>query len=125
MDGNMMEVSKTPPKLLSKDLLQKALASYKNDSTVEVQSFSSNSNFSEHFASSMFQCDIEFTSKSGREVIKVVIKVLPENDELKSNIVGQGANELFKTEIKMYKETIPAINQLFERHGMKVDLAPE
>jgi hypothetical protein len=121
----MTEVSKTPPEFLSKDLLQKALTSYKNDSTVEVQSFSTASNFSEHFASSMFQYSIDFTAKSGRETIKVVVKVLPENDEMKNNIVGESAKQLFKTEIKMYKETIPAINQLFERHGLKVDLAPE
>jgi hypothetical protein len=120
------EIEKAP-EWLDKVFLTRVLASYMNDTTVEVQSFKANTNFSEHFASSMFQCSIDFTTlKNGNSVpnvLEVVVKAEPVNDGIKNAIVSQGP--LFPTEIKMYKETIPAINQLFERHGLKVDLAPE
>lgn len=121
----MGESTKAKPDWLNNVLLQKALQSYKNDSTIDVSDFTINAGFSEHFGSSMFQITIEFTSKkfpkSKPESLNVVVKAKPEVDKG----ITIDAGPLFETEIKMYNEVLPAMNQLFERSGMKVDLAPE
>lgn len=115
------------PNWLDNEFLSKALRSYKHDDTIEVLSFTTNANFSTHFASSMFQSVIEYSSskfpKSEPETLSVVIKAKPVSEGIKMQVVAGGP--LFETEIRIYKEVIPAINQLFERSGMKVDLAPE
>lgn len=108
---------------ITNDFLANALRSYNNDDSVEVLGFKRKVGFSEHFGSSMFQISIEFTSKNSARplTLNVVIK----------SIAADGASPLsdtrplFGTETKMYKEVIPAINQLFEQSGIEVDLAPE
>jgi Ecdysteroid kinase-like family len=115
------------PEWLNKSLLQKALQSFKSNETIEILNFKIATGFSEHFASTMFQCKIVFKSlepsESEPETLNVVIKAKPVNEGLKMDVVSQGP--LFETEIKMYKETIPAINQLFKQTGLKVELGPE
>lgn len=75
----------------------------------------------------MFQSRIDFKStkhpKSEPETLSVVIKAKPVGDELKSKLLGDGP--MFENEIRMYKETLPAIHQLFERSGLKAEVAPE
>lgn len=115
------------PDWLNKGFIQTAVRNWKSDDTIEVLSFDVRSNFSEHFASTMFQSKIEFKStkypKSESETLSVVIKAKPVDEGLKTKVVSSG--QLFETEIQMYKETIPAIHQLFERCGMEIQLGPE
>lgn len=115
------------PEWLDKSFLQMALRSYRNDDSVEVLNFTIKSSFCEHFASTMFQSKIDFKSskypKPDPESLSVVIKVKPVIEDLRMEVVSSGP--LFETEICMYKETIPAINNLFERSGMKVVMGPE
>lgn len=120
----MENVIENVPDWLDKMLLQKAVQSYKHDKNIQILCFKVSTSFAEHFASEMFQCEIELkNSESQLETLNVVIKAKPVNEGLKMDVVGQGP--LFETEIKMYKETIPAINQLFEQNGLKVELGPE
>lgn len=115
------------PEWLDNKFLKKALQSYRNDDTIEVLNFTTNTSFSEHFASTMFQSTIDFKSsknpQSEPESLNVVIKAKPVNEGFKMNLAASGP--LFETEIKMYTETIPAIQQLFERSGMNIELGPE
>jgi hypothetical protein len=114
------------PKFINKVFLQEVLSSYKNDATIDVQSFTVTSNFSEHFSSSMFQCSIDFTTQNSiHSTVKVVVKVLPQGEKMKSNFVGRSVDRFFSTEVKMYKETIPEIKRLFQLHGLADDLTPE
>lgn len=121
----MEQMKDNKPDWLDNALLTKALQNYKNDDNIKVSSFTINTGFSEHFCSSMVQTKIEFSSsrfpKSEPETLNVVVKAKPVGD--KSRL--QEAGPLFENEIKMYKEVLPAINQLFERSGMKVEFAPE
>jgi Ecdysteroid kinase-like family len=123
----MQEVEEKTPDWLNQVFLQKALRSYRRDDSIEVLNFTVNSGFSEHFASSMFQSKIVFKSskysKSEPETMNVVVKAKPFDNDMKMKVVSNGP--LFETEIRMYKEVIPAFQQLFERSDMKVELGPE
>jgi Ecdysteroid kinase-like family len=124
-DINMQHVEESVPEWLDNSFLQKAMRSYRRDDTIEVLSFTMKTGFSEHFASTMFQSQIVFKSSKYPEpqTLNVVIKAKPVNEGLKMKVVSGGP--LFETEIRMYNETIPAIHQLFERSGLKVELGPE
>ncbi|CRL00979.1 CLUMA_CG014162, isoform A [Clunio marinus] len=115
------------PEYLNKDFLETAIQNYKHDKTIEIVKYFKKEGFTEHFASSMFQVEVKFRSrkypKLEEETLNVVIKAKPVNDGLKMSVVAGGP--LFETEIEMYTKTIPAINQLFQQCGMKVELAPE
>ena len=123
----MHKPQESTPEWLTDNLLQVALKSYKHDDTVKVLNFDVRSGFSEHFGSVMFQSKIEFKSskhpKSEPETLNVVIKAEPAGDALNSKIVAGGP--LFETEVRMYKETLPAIHLLLERSGLKVEVSPE
>lgn len=114
-------------KWLNKGFLESMVKSWRLNNSIEILKFDVSSNFSEHFASTMFQCKIVFKSskhsQSDPEILDVVIKTMPVNEEMKMRVVGRGP--LFETEIQMYKETIPAMHQLFEKSGIKVTLGPK
>lgn len=119
----MEQPKKTHPDWLDNALLEKALRSYKNDDTIKVSSFNVKNSGGEHFGSSMLHAKVEYLStklsKSKPEVLEVVIK---------AKSVDNGAlplDDVFEVETKMYKEALPAIKQLFERSGLKYDIAPE
>lgn len=124
---HQQQTTQATPEWLNSNFLQNALKSYRHDGTIEVLNFKLKQGFSEHFASEMFQCSIDFKStkypKSEPETLDVVIKASPIGDDLKMKVVTGGP--LFRNEIRMYKESIPAIHQLFERNGMKIVFAPE
>lgn len=115
------------PKWLNQDFLEKAIRSYRNDATITIASFEFGHGFSEHYASQMYSCSMRFNSskypKESCEVLNVVIKVEPPKDDIKSAVIANGP--LFATEILMYKETLPLINELLAHHGYKYDLSPE
>lgn len=113
------------PEWLDKAFLENVLQTFKADSTIEVLSFDVEKGHS--FLSSMLRAKIEFSSstipKSQPETLSVVIKTKPLGEGFNAKVVAD--RPLFENEIRMYEETIPAINQLFDRSGMKVDLVPE
>ena len=125
----MENLDKNLPGWLDHNFLIKILSIHRNDDSIEISSVEMKTGFSEHFGSSMFQCKIYFKSLKATdslgESIDVVIKALP-NDKDKGftqNLLSDAP--LFKTEIKMYNEVIPAINRLFKLNGMNVTLGPE
>lgn len=115
------------PNWLNQDFLEKAIRSYRNDATIKVITFEFGHGFSEHFASQMFSCKMEYTSskypKDTSEKLNVVIKAEPSSDDVKSAVIANAP--LFKTEILMYTETLPIIKDLLERNGLKYELTPE
>jgi hypothetical protein len=115
------------PEWLDKHFLGKVVKTYKKDDSIEILDFKTNTGFSEHFASTMFQCKIDFKSlkypKSEHETLKVVIKAQPVDEGLKMAVVSGGP--LFETETKLYQEVLPAFHQLFERNGLNVEFGPE
>jgi hypothetical protein len=121
-----MENSQKYPEWLNKNFLRQALSSYETNQPVEVLDFKINKNFSQHYGSSMFQCQIDYKSeKSESDSLQVVIKAAPLDDELKMKISGHCMDFVFNNETQMYRETIPAIKRLFELHDFKVNFAPE
>lgn len=120
----MQKSENISPDWINFEFLQKAIRIYKNDDSVEVQDFKikSGSGFTEHIASTMFQCKIDFNySNCERETLHIVIKASP--------VVGLERmvtnGPLFENEMKMYRNTIPAIHQLYGRSGLNINLAPE
>lgn len=122
----MEETKIDRPEWLDEAFLQNVMQSYKLDATINVLSFDVKSEFFA-FLSSIVQVKIEFSSstipKSQPEILNVVIKTKPLGEEFNSKVVGDGP--LFENEMRMYRETIPAINQLFQRSGIKFDIGPE
>ena len=120
----MHQDQKPTPEWLNTSFLQNALKSYKNDDAIEVLNFDVRAGFGEHFASAMFRSKIEFkSSKAELEVLSVVIKAKPGEEGIQLQNVSGGP--LFENETRMYKETLPAMHQLFERCGMKIKFGPE
>lgn len=117
----MHKSGKSSPEWLNVELLQKAVRNYKNDYNVQIKDFSIQSGFSEHIASEMFQCKIDFEScnSSKCETLNVVIKARSTTNEVAAD------GPLFENEIQIYTNTIPLIHRLFERNGIKINLAPE
>lgn len=113
------------PKWLNEDLIEKVIRSFKNDQSIEIVNFKQGSGFDEHYGSQMYCLTISFKSQKYQqnEELKVVIKANPEKEEQLGEILGE--NPFVATEIKMYKKTIPLINDLMRRSGMKCDFAPE
>jgi len=115
------------PEYLNEALLTKAIQNFKNDETIELVKFEINPAFSEHYASKMYRSKMEFKStkypQSENEVLNVVIKTKPINDP-KLEIVLSGG-PLFQTEMEIYEKVLPAMHQLYERNGLKVEFAPE
>ena len=78
-----------------------------------------------HFASSMRRATISYSSnpvKSEEKSTSVYIKCMPSEEKalkLMENI------PMFETEIKMYSETICAMDRLLESLGEKFRFAPE
>jgi hypothetical protein len=113
---------------LNRELLEKALRTYKNDGTIEILNFEISLAFGEHYGSQMYRSKVDFKSKkypSQRETqsIAVVIKIKPPGDSDLSKITEGGP--LFETEIEMYKNVLPTINELYQRNGQKIEFAPE
>jgi hypothetical protein len=122
--SSINENSKAPA-WINKEFFEEAFRKYRNDSSIQVLSYKFGEGFSEHFASEMYSCQIEFHSSkfSKTEFKNVVLKVQPSNESSNSAVVSD--RPLFETEIRMYTKTIPAINELFKRSGLKCELAPE
>lgn len=121
MESNLVE------EFLNRELLQKALKSYKNDDTIEIENFTISPAFGEHYASEMFRSKIEFKSSkfsTQREIqsIAVVIKIKPSSD---SNLAVVTQGPLFETEIEMYKNILPAFTELYQKNGQNIEFAPE
>lgn len=120
----MQELVKVLPEWINVTLLRRAIQSYKNDESIEVTDFSIKSTFTEHIASEMYKCSIDFQSSNAKkcETLNVIVKAEPIVDGIeKVATVGP----LFENEIKMYTSTLPAISRLYERFGIKIDFAPE
>ncbi|XP_037030046.1 uncharacterized protein LOC119069927 [Bradysia coprophila] len=119
----MQQPANACPEWVTIELLRKAVRSYKNDDTFEVNDFSVKSGFSEHFASVMLQCKIDCKSvNTERETLNVVVKARQIIEGLKAIACEEA---MFENEIRMYTSTLPAFNRLFARFGMNIDLAPE
>lgn len=119
--------SESVAEFLNRELLEKALKSYKNDDTIEVVNFEISPAFGEHFGSQMLRSKVDFKSakfSSQREVqsIAVVIKIKPPSDSTLAEVVE---GPLFETEIDMYKNVLPAFDELYKRNGINIEFGPE
>lgn len=121
-----MESQNSCPSWLNAELLQKAISSYHKDGTIEIVDFKLNENFIEHFGSEMISCTVTYSpSKSQANVksLNIVVKAFPSQDAYKAKVLAE--SPFFHTEIRMYTDTLPIINDLFQRNGLKCELAPE
>lgn len=119
----MQESAKVLPEWISVEFLQNAIRTYKSDNSIEIIDFLMKSIFDEHFASTMFQCKIDFNSSNFEcESLDVVVKAKPITDGIKA-VASEGP--LFENEIRMYTKTIPAFQELYKRSGLEIEFAPE
>lgn len=108
----MTEPASPHHKWLNRSFIEKVIRRYTGDDDAEVNSFAiqSGSKPGENFASELLRASINYTltkSKPGVESISVIVKVMPPDED--ENI---DMKQLFSTEMKMYGETLIAINRL-------------
>lgn len=120
----MQQEEEVIPEWITVKLLRRAIRSYKNDDSVEVEDFFIKSGFCEHVASALFQCRIDLKYANSKcETLNVIVKARPTIVGGLKSIASEGP--LFENEIRMYSNTLPEFNNLFKRVGLNIDLAPE
>lgn len=78
----------------------------------------------DHYGSIMFRCKVEY-SFAGNDTIatkSLIIKTLPVEHNKKRELLQEAG--LFETEIRMYAETLPKIEQILAKCGEPTKLAP-
>ena len=72
----------------------------------------------DQYASLMFKIVVSYETR-GRSVVdrRFVLKTMPEVDGQKKELLGQ--TPMFDNEIRMYGETLPAMEKLLLEHGEK------
>lgn len=77
----------------------------------------------DHFASIMFRLKVDYTKDDGEiQNISLIVKTMPEIGGAKLDILSQAT--VFETEIGMYKETIPQIEDVLSRNGDNTKFGP-
>lgn len=109
----MSETASFHQEWLNRSFIEKVIRRYTEDDDVEVNSFAieSGSKPGENFASELLRASINYSLTKSKSVVKsisVIVKVMPMVEEDEHIDIKQ----LFRTEMKMYGETLIAINRL-------------
>lgn len=120
-----VEAQKPRPEWFNKSLLEIALKSYHKVESLKIVNIKPTGNFIEHFGSEMLGCEVTYNSPKFQvnKTLNIVIKAFPSHENYKSKVLAE--SPFFSTEVRMYTETLPVINDLFQRSGLKCELAPE
>ena len=78
----------------------------------------------DHYGSIMFRIKVEYQLNDEADLIKtsLVLKTLPEVEGFKREILMESA--FFETEISMYAETLPLVEEILEKHGDHTKFGP-
>lgn len=115
------------PKWLNSNFFQQVLQEYLSDPQILVHkiSFQPASKPGDHFASDMFKVTIHYDSPKddSQDLSKVVVvKTVPIEDGFKKVMVNY--DRLFRTEIRVYEQVIPAMEELLRTAGDDTKIAP-
>lgn len=112
--------------LLDDKFFEKVLSSYHKDPGLKVTEIHFDSGSSEeihHYASSMERVTVDFSSfKTNASQVSVIVKQAPTT--LDATVLKLNYKKTFETEIKLYSEIIPKIEELFTSIGDECKLAP-
>lgn len=108
------------PVWLDDHFFEQALQSSENDSSIKIVAgyeLRPATKGGDHYASIMFRTTIRYHSnqKPEEQRINLVIKAKPTADGFRKELTRD--NGLFKTEIKMYSEVLPAMTKLLTDVG--------
>ncbi|CAO1366944.1 unnamed protein product [Diamesa hyperborea] len=115
------------PHWLNGPFFDKVIKSYTKDNEAKVVDFSikPGSKPGENFASAMYRVDITFKksfSQSDWQSMSVIIKTLPVEDSMEKQLTDN--SPLFKTEMKMYGETLVDVKAILKASGDNTQLFP-
>lgn len=115
------------PHWLNGPFFDKVIKSYTKDDEAKVVDFSikPGSKAGENFASAMYRVDITFKksfSQSDWQSMSVIIKTLPVEDSMEKQLTDN--SPLFKTEMKMYGETLVDVMAILKASGDNTQLFP-
>lgn len=108
-----------PPEWLGDQFFQNILRESENDSGLVINEIIVRpaSKKGEHFASIMFRVRVNFTSNSKDCTTSLIVKTMPFVESLKKEMLRN--SPIFDIEMKMYGETIPAMERLLRSIGDK------
>ncbi|XP_055856234.1 uncharacterized protein LOC129919399 [Episyrphus balteatus] len=115
------------PNWLNEKFFEKILRDYLNDDKIKVVKLTvaPATVTNDHYGSVMFRTTLDYIdSKENNMSIPYIVKMSPEMESVKKDILGSDSF-IFKTEIRMYSETIPKIEEILRKYGDDTILGPK
>ena len=115
-----------PPPWMDKTFFERVIRHHEKDAKTEVKDFviTPGSKMGEHFASIMFRCVLNFSSKFNKSGnISLIVKAMPHEEGMKKDLLEEAP--LFKTEMAMYGDVLPEMENLWKSAGDDSKLAPK
>ncbi|KAH8358857.1 hypothetical protein KR093_002906 [Drosophila rubida] len=108
------------PAWLNEKFFKEVLIKFLNDPNVKVINFETSPATAkgDHYASVMFRGIVEYSTQKGTFSKSLIIKTMPEEDGHKKEFLGE--SHIFPTEISMYTEILPKLEQILAEAGEKV-----
>ncbi|XP_055916493.1 uncharacterized protein LOC129949210 [Eupeodes corollae] len=106
------------PDWLNKDFIEKILKDYEKDDRIKVLSLDITPATlnNDHYGSVMYRTKIQYNNSKNKNIpLSLVVKTMPENDSPKKDMLSD--TFLFRTEIRMYSETIPKMEAILRKYG--------
>ncbi|XP_055902753.1 uncharacterized protein LOC129938938 [Eupeodes corollae] len=114
------------PKWLNEDFFDMVLRKFLKDDTIKVKSLSiaPATIINDHYGSTMFRTTIDYSdSKNNNFTIPYIVKTATEVESVKKDILSDSF--VFKTETRMYSETIPKIEMILRKYGDDTTIGPK
>ena len=122
-----LNFAKIIPSWLNQDFFDTAIRAYKSDAQAQVTSFDikAATQPGENCASAVFRATIKFTSKYQKDEkeLSVIIKTQPVAVDL-PNMEHMSDTTLFQTEMAMYTDVLPQIQELVKSAGYDEIVCP-
>ena len=113
-----------PPPWMNKSFFESAIRHHEKDTMAEVKDFVITPKMGEHFASIMFRCVINYSSKFQRNGnISMIVKAMPHEVEFMKEMFDEAL--LFKNETAMYRKVHPEIQNVLKSAGGNSKMAPK
>lgn len=115
------------PEWLNKEFFEKILRNCQQDDKIQVLELkiAPATLTNDHYGSVMFRSIVEYSDSKSKNTLKVsyIVKMAPQIESVKKDMLGDSF--VFKTEIRMYTETIPKMEQVLRKYGDNTILGPK
>uniref|UniRef100_A0A336M155 CSON009898 protein n=1 Tax=Culicoides sonorensis TaxID=179676 RepID=A0A336M155_CULSO len=116
-----------PPEWLNADFFKTALKAFKKSDSVVVKNLilKPGTKPGEHYASVMFRAEVTYTLNHCKETpstIQLILKTMPTEEGAKMELLKE--TTAFKTEMRMYKEILPEMQQILAQINDNTIIAP-